>query len=48
MYLVYFTGAVTRYYKSRRWLFNDAQPATVEKALKTKKNGQKKAYRKQV
>lgn len=29
-------------------MFNDAQPARVEKALKTKKNCQKKAYRKQV
>ena len=43
-----FVGAVHRYYESRWHLFNDSQPCRKEKALITRRNSQKKAYRKQV
>ena len=45
---VLYTGAVHRFYESRRRLFNDEQPGRVEAANTTKKNSKQTVLRKQV
>ena len=45
---VLYTGAVHRFYESRRRLFNDGQPGRVEAAIATKKNSKQAVLRKQV
>ena len=46
--VVLHTGAVHRYYESRRRLFNDDKLSRIEKAKETKLKSKKKSYRKTV
>ena len=43
-----YTGAVHRFFESRRRLFNDDQPGRMQSANETKKNSKRTALRKQV
>ena len=46
--IVTITGAVHRYYESRRQLFIDSQPERIEVARRTRQNSKNKALQKQV
>ena len=47
-YYFYTTGAIHRYYESRRRLFNDSRPVRRDKAAATKVRSRKQSLRKKV